>query len=147
MIMKLKKKLLLVADSKIAKFYFAEGFEIKTLIKEVNIEELEIHHDRQTKKTGRFRKSSGSGPRFFDPHSDAKDLDRKEFCKEIIQQTLDILSEVHYDQLILVCGPKMLGDFRNAKFHDIDIVEVGKEMTHYNMKTIEEEILGDLKFK
>ncbi|NRA73995.1 MAG: host attachment protein [Rickettsiales bacterium] len=142
-----KKKLLLVADLKIAKFYLAENFKIKNLIKEINSEELEIHHDRQARKTGRFHKSSGSGPRFFDPPSTAKEIDRKDFCKVIIQEILHLVSETHYDQVILICGPKMLGDIRSTKFKDMDVMEFGKELTHCDMKTIEEEILKELKFK
>lgn len=147
---KTKKRLLLVADSKLAKFYLAEGFKIKNLVKEISVDELDIHHDRQARKTGRFHKSSGSGPRFFDPHSTAKELDRKDFCKVVIQDILDLLSEGNYDQLILVCGPKMLGDFRNEftpSFKDINIVEFGKELIHHDITEIEKEILNELKFK
>ena len=150
MTVKPKRRLLLVADSKLAKFYLAEGFKITNLIKEITSEDFEIDHGRQPRKTGRFNKSSGSGPRFFDPHSDAKELDRRGFCKIIVQEILNFLDKDHYDQLILVCGPKMLGDLRSdltPKFKNIDIKEFGKELIHDNIKQIEEEVLNELKFK
>ena len=145
---KIQKKLLLVADSKIAKFYLAEDFKIKSLIKKISSEE--IHHSRQQRKDGKFDKSAGSNYRFFDPHSEPKDLDRNDFCKIIIHEIIKFFEENDYDQLILVCGPKMLGDLRNkfpTKFKNIDIKEFIKEITHDNLKQIENEVLQELKFK
>mgnify|MGYP003999288987 CR=1 FL=1 len=150
MIHKIKKKLLLIADAKLAKFYLAEDFKIKSLVKEFTVEDAKIHHDRQLRKTGKFNKSSGSGPRFFDPHSEAKDLDRSDFCKAIMYEMSKLFDETSYDQLILVCGPKMLGGLRNefpAKLKAIDIKEFRKELIHDNVKQIEEEVLEELKFK
>jgi protein required for attachment to host cells len=149
MINKAKKKLLLVADSKSAKFYRAEDFEIKALLREFSAEDLEIHHHRQERKTGKFNKL-GANARFFDPHTEAKDLDRRDFCKFLIHEVSKIFEEEHYDQLILVCGPKMLGDFRDDfphSFRNIEIKECIKELIHDNMKELEEKVLGELKFK
>jgi len=143
------KKILLIADSKTAKFYLVENFKIQSLIKELSSEELKIHHARQEKKTGRFDKS-GLGSRFLDTHSEAKDLDRKDFCKIIVHDLSRLLDETKYDQLILVCAPKTLGDIRSnfpAKFKDIHITEVVKEITHADISQIEKEVLYKLKFK
>jgi protein required for attachment to host cells len=159
MIKKHKRRLLLVADSRLAKFYSAEDFEIKGLVKEVSSDDSNIHHHRQEKTDGRFGKS-GSNPRFFDPHSEAKDLDRKDFCKIVTQEVLKFFDDSRkdrYDQLILVCGPKMLGDLRDDFSHHahlthIDIQECVKELIHdntmhYSIKQLEDKVLKVLKFK
>jgi protein required for attachment to host cells len=149
MIEKPKIKLLLVVDSKLAKFYLAEDFKITRLIKEDSSEDLLAHHHRQERSDGRFAKS-GSNPRFFDKHSDAKDLDREEFCKLVMHEVVKLFEESHYDQLILVCGPKVLGDLRRDIPHslkNVDIKECIKELIHDDIRELEDKVLGSLKFK
>ena len=145
--MKTKKALMLVADSKIGKFYLAENFKISSLIEELKYDDVCVYHTKEN--LGRFPKSGGAF-REFAPHTDPKEVNRHCFSKNLAHKLHSLLEGEKYDQLILVCGSKILGDIRKDlpahALKTIDVKEVQKDIAHHNQTELQAEVLDKLKF-
>ena len=143
----MNKKIILVTDSKIAKFYKVIGLKIKELIATYTAEEFNIPHKKQSLRTGFQKGHASGGAHFFDPHSEAKNLDRKQFCKKIVELLSKELSRDTFSELIVIAEPKSLGDLRyylNGKFKHIEQREISKDLTHAKENEIETAALSHL---
>ena len=122
-------KIILVIDAKFAKIYDAEGLVIKSLISEYTADEFGIEHKKQSLRTG-FNKQSNGGAHFFDPHTEAKEIERAEFSKKISTIIKEKISSNHFSELIVIAAPKMLNLMRKnfAKLPKIAIKEIAKDL-------------------
>lgn len=132
-------KLVVVASEKNAKIYEALGFKIKNLIKEFTAEEFNIHHKRQALHQGLTMPDSNPS-HFFDPHSEAQNLDRDAFARVIIDQLIKTYQPNHTNNLILIAPAKMLGDLRKhlpKQLQHIPLKEVVKDIPNAKNEEIE----------
>jgi len=87
-------------------FYEARGLNI--IGKPTQIE-LDIkYHSRNEKREGYFHKRSVQGA-FFDPHTSSRDLEHDNCAREIIKHLEARLATTHYDELVILLEPKLLG--------------------------------------
>src|ERR1700722_8870043 len=134
------KKLIIVADSKHAKFYKAIGLKLKEAIGMLHAQSLKAPHKRQELRTGFYHKASTSS-HFFDPHTEARNIERHEFCKEAINHLHTLYHQESYHEIIVVAEPKMLGEIRNNLSPELKKViskEISKDLVHAKHHEIEE---------
>jgi protein required for attachment to host cells len=130
-------KLILIVDSKFAKIYRAEGLQLKNLISEYTSDELGVNHKKQSLRTG-FKKQAGGMAHFFDPHNEAKDLERCDFSKKIAKIVKDILKNGDFSEIILIASQKVLNLMRKymQKIVNIEIKEIVKDLVHSSEEQI-----------
>jgi protein required for attachment to host cells len=127
-----RERLVLIVDSKCAKFFHTKNFKMKGEIHLSNIEDFGIAHKAHSVHTG--------GAHTLD-HSDAKALDRQDFCKKIMHSVQDEYHQHKFEELIIIAGPKILGDLRAnmpKELKHLDIQEIHKDLTHFSKEKIEE---------
>ena len=125
------KKLVLIIDAKFAKLYNAEGLKIRSLISKYTPDEFDIVHKKQSLRTG-FKKQTSGAAHFFDPHTEAKDIERSEFSKKISEIIKNKVNGSNFSELIIIAAPKMLNLMRKHlfKFIKIEVKEVAKDLIH-----------------
>ena len=107
----MNKKLIVVANRRKVQYFLAKGIKLKDLLEEHNIEELNLNHIIPSKHDGFFNKRSQQS-HFFDPHTDPKDLIKEDFAKVIVKQIEKTHGQKHFDQIILIAEPQILGHIR-----------------------------------
>ena len=84
---------------------------------------------------------SGKQAHVLDSKHNAKELDRKAFCKQVINQVRDELHHNAFEELVIIAGPKVLGDIRTMlpkEIKHLDIQEIHKDLTHFSKEKIEQ---------
>lgn len=124
-------KLVLIIDTKFAKLYNAEGLKIRNLISEYTAGEFDIGHKKQSLRTG-FKKQTAGPAHFFDPHTEAKDIERSEFSKKISEIIKSKVNSSNFSELIIIAAPKMLSLMRKhlVKLVKIQVKEIAKDLIH-----------------
>ncbi len=140
----MSKKLIVVADTKVAIFYKALGLKIKEQKSQIKAEDIGIEHNPPSKREGFFH--IGSSPsHFFDPHSEAKNINREEFAKKVVDQINSLYNQERFDELIMVAEPKTLGELRSNLPHNLKSIvskEVPKELVYVDKEEIEVQVFG-----
>lgn len=137
-------KLITVADSKHARFYKASGLKIKEPIGMIRAQSLKIAHERQELRTGFYHRSS-TPSHFFDPHTEAKDIERHEFSKELVKHLHNLFHQDHYKEIIIVAEPKVLGEIRKnltTELKSLVTKEIPKDLVHSTHEEIEENVFA-----
>ncbi|AIL13155.1 hypothetical protein IM40_05980 [Candidatus Paracaedimonas acanthamoebae] len=134
--------LILIMDSKVAKFYSSKGNRVQDLLKSVKAEKwwkILLQKGRDN-----FFHKMGVSSHFFDPRHEAKENKRKSFSLEISRGLKSILKFYPTECIVVFADPKMLGDLRKTldpKFKAFIYKEVSKDLTHCTLQ----EISGHLK--
>ncbi|MBP9791604.1 MAG: host attachment protein [Rickettsiales bacterium] len=126
-----RERLVLIVDAKCAKFFHTKNFKMKGEIHLSTIDDFDISH--------KVHSSSVVSPILDTGH--AKELDRKDFCKKVMHAVQDEYHQHKFDELIIVAGPKILGDLRTntpKELKHLDIQEIHKDLTHFSKEKIEE---------
>jgi protein required for attachment to host cells len=134
------KTLIIISDSKDCRFYEAVGFKIKKLIKHLSFDDMFSSHKKQLARMGLYRKGS-SPASLFDPHSDPKELDRKDFCAAVIKELNALDTGKEFSKIILAADPKTLGELRSdmSKAHQQKVAkEIHKDLIHLNQQELED---------
>jgi protein required for attachment to host cells len=83
-------------------------------------------------KPGRSFDSAGGGRHAMEYKSDAKHEDERAFADLLVSVLQEAQGRKHYDQLILIAPPKMLGDLRAAlpeALKAVTCAEINKDLT------------------
>ncbi len=137
------KKLILVADGGSAAFYEAVGLKVKKLLEKIVASQIEPPHKRQDLHTG-YTKKPRLPSRFYDPHNDARDIERDHFARYLVEKVSD--KKAH--ELILVAEPKMLHLLRVHLAHLAKemrpevIKEISKDLTQASREEIEKHVFS-----
>lgn len=136
--MLVSKKLLLIADSKVAKFYSAKGNKVQSLLKGIKSNTWWKLFTR--KGHNNFFQRMSVTSHFLDPRHDAKENERKSFSIEIKHTLCKILESYPAEGIIIFADAKMLGELRktlNSTLNDMVCKEVIKDLTHCTLQEIE----------
>ncbi len=106
-----KNNILLVADSAKAKIYRIKNFKVDALVKDIKASDTINVHKQQRIKDNFYHKASLQS-HFFDPRSNIKQINRKNFSKEISHSLLGLYKENPFKGLFIIAEPKILGDLR-----------------------------------
>jgi protein required for attachment to host cells len=132
------RKLVIVADAARAYFAVGEQKRLHRIILEMNNEDLGTH-EPDPKRNGR----TIGGFNFYDPHTDAKESESQAFVKKIIDTLNHFMQEQHYESLILVATPKMLGLIRKKLNPHWNIAHsLALEATQMSLQELEEKVFG-----
>ena len=132
------RKLAIVADA--AKAYFAVGEQKRfhRIILEMTNEELHTH-EPDPKRNGR----TIGGLNFYDPHTDPKESESQAFVKKIMDSLNHLMQEQHYESLVLVATPKMLGLIRKKlNPHWTVAHSLPLEATQMSLEELEKKVFG-----
>lgn len=100
------KKLVVVADGSRAQILSAKGRKLHNVIHRCENKELNTHEVNPRKD------SVNSGGHFYDPSTDPRDHEKANFAKDLSDSIHTMVRDGHYDSLILVASPQMLGLLR-----------------------------------
>lgn len=137
-------KLIVVADAKQAEFYKAVGLKITHKENTLHLEDVVATHKRQDLKQG-FNKKGSSPSHFFDPHTEADEIERKEFGRKLTNELNILCNKEKYDELILIATPKILGEIRanlDKQLKNILTKEIAKELVGSDTVVLEQQIFG-----
>ncbi|MBN9412648.1 MAG: host attachment protein [Candidatus Paracaedimonas acanthamoebae] len=129
--------LVLITDSKVAKFYSSKGKKVQHLLKGIKAEKwwkVLLQKGRDN-----FFRKRGVSSHFLDPHHEAKENERRSFSLEISRVLENILKLYPTECIIVFSEPKMLGELRknlDPKFKDFIHKEVSKDLTHCTLQEI-----------
>lgn len=129
--------LILIMDSKVAKFYSSKGRQVQKLLKSIKAEKW-WEGLIQKGRDNFFHKMGGSS-HFLDPHHEAKENERRKFSLEISRVFKDILKFYPTECIIIFSEPKMLGELRknlDPQFRALIYKEISKDLTHYTPNDI-----------
>ncbi len=127
------ERLILIVDSRCAKFFHTNNFKMKGEIHLINIEDCHIHH-----KT--FH-SHGHQAHHTDGTHDVKSISRSEFTKYVMHKILDEYHNQKFIELVLIAGPKIIGDLRHSipkELIHLSIREIQKDLSHFSKNEIEQ---------
>ena len=102
----MNKKLVIVADGARAQILMAKGRKLHEVLEKKKNEDLNTHSANGVKD------SFNSGGHFYDAPTDPKDHEKALFAKSLSHDIDVMLRDDHYDSLILVAPPQMLGLLR-----------------------------------
>jgi protein required for attachment to host cells len=106
-----KNNILLVADSSKAKIYKVKNFRVESLVEDIKASDtIKIH--KQPRVKDNFYQKASLQSHFFDPRSQIKQINRKNFSKEISHSLLRLYKEKPFNSLFIIAEPKILGDLR-----------------------------------
>jgi protein required for attachment to host cells len=111
-------------------------------IESFTVEGLGIHLHTQALRDGFYQK--GSMPtHFWDPHSQAADIEREQFCKKLTQELKRIQHQEYFERLLILAESKMLGKVREHLDHHLfgNVVEVSKNVTNMPVSALRDYIL------
>lgn len=138
------QKVVVIANSNICHFYESIGIKLHNHIETIKAEELFEHHRKQELRTGFYQK--GSGPsHFFDPTTEAKDIDRLHFVKEVVHRLSKVFETHKFDGIIITADPKTLGVIRKElpkNLKDNVITDIAKDIVDFSAKDMEEAIFN-----
>lgn len=126
------RRFILLADSHNALFLATEGLKITSVLGRYSLEELGLTHNRPENKEGLNYKTS-AGSHFFDPHSDAKAVERAQFAHKIGAIASKIVWDEKYDEVYIVAEAKMLGELK-LHLTDFAIKRITKELSKNLLK-------------
>lgn len=126
------RRFILLADAHKALFLETDGLKISNVLGRHSIEELGITHNRPENKEGLNYKTS-AGSHFFDPHSDAKEVERSQFAHKIGAMASEVVWNEKYDEVFIVAEPKMLGELK-SHLTDFTRERVTKEISKNLLK-------------
>lgn len=135
-----RERLVLIVDSKCAKFFHTKNFKMKGEVHLSKIADFNISHKTQSIHTGGAHKA-GTQSHVLDPKGNAKELDRKDFCKKVMHEVVDEFHQNKFEELVIIAGPKILGEIRSAtpkELKQLDIKEIHKDLTHFSKEKIEQ---------
>lgn len=127
-----RERLVLIVDAKCAKFFHTKNFKMKGEVHLSKIDDFDISH--------KVHSVSAAGSPILDT-GHAKELDRKDFCKKVMRVVQDEYHEHKFEELIIIAGPKILGDLRAnmpKELKHLHIQEIHKDLTHFSKEKIEE---------
>ena len=131
------KTLILITDSKVAKFYSSKGSHVQDLLKSIAAEKwwkMLIQKGRDN-----FFHKMGVSSHFFDPHHEAKENERRSFSLEIKYTLKNVLKSYPADCIVICSEPKMLGELRKnlaSEFKALIHKEINKDLTHCTLQEI-----------
>jgi protein required for attachment to host cells len=140
-------KLVAVANSIRMVLYEASGIKVTNKLTELPIVP-EVHHHHNIEKSQSYYHKKSAPLSLFEPHSPAKDLE----YHEAAQKVAEILEEKinnnipHYNKLIIIAEPKMLGAIRQALSKNLQKIiykEIAKDLVNEDIKFIEKSIFTD----
>jgi len=79
-----------------------------SLVKEIIADLDEVHE-----KPGRTHDSMGSGRHAIEPHTDRREVEKKDFAAKILENLSQDSKQNQFERLILISDPKMLGLINN----------------------------------
>lgn len=140
----MSNKLIVVVDAKNATFYKAVGLKVTEQKLHLNADEFNIGHKHPPRREGFYH--VGSSPsHYFDPRSEFKNLERKEFCKEVSNQIHEVCNQEKIDEVIIAAEPKTLGDLRDnfdPKLKQLVKKEVAKDLIHADKDEIQDAVFS-----
>ena len=136
-----RERLVLIVDAKCATFFHTKSFKMKGEIHLSKIADFEISHKPPHSINGATVKQD----HMVDQKGHAKELERKDFCKKVLHAVQDELHHNIFEELIIIAGPKILGDLRAMmpkELKHLQIQEIHKDLTHFSKEKIEEYLKG-----
>lgn len=136
-------KLIAVMDISVLKLFTAQGLKITA---NVGVHDLKSGNDHREERQQSFHANKSGPSSYFDPHTDAKEIDLKDASKkasEIIENYVQKNSDCK--EVIVAADAKMLGAIRgqiggNSK--KLVSKELSKDLTHLSIEAIEKSIFS-----
>lgn len=139
-------KLIALASSVKVVLYEASGVKVNKKLEELPVVS-EVHHHHNLEKSQSYYNKKSAPLSLFEPHTSAKDIEYNaaarrisEILEEKIQNNL-----AHYNKLIIVAEPKMLGELRQMLSNNVQKIiykEIAKNLVNADIKSVEESIFG-----
>jgi protein required for attachment to host cells len=134
----IRKKLIIIIDKNHLRLFEGIGFKITKQINEIQVEHKHPHPGLRQSFRGN---SVSAAAHFFDPHTDADEVELEEHAKTIIEHLKAFYSQTNeFASAILVAAPKMLGLVRknlDQKIKNIITKEIPKDLSYHDKTQIE----------
>jgi protein required for attachment to host cells len=134
-----RERLILIIDAKCAKFFHTKNFKMKGEIHLSTVEDSDIAKKIHSLHVGGA--NHGKQSHDIDAKGNARELNRKDFCKQVIHKVQDEFHSHKFEELVIIAGPKILGDIRAMmpkELKHLNIKEIHKDLTHFSKDKIEE---------
>jgi protein required for attachment to host cells len=140
-------KLIAVASSVKMVLYEATGIKVTKKLEELPVTS-EAHHHHNAEKSQSYYHKKSAPLSLFEPHSSVKDLEYSEAAKRIVEVLEKKINNniSHYNKLIIIAEPKMLGSIRQALSKNLQKIiykEIAKDLVDEDIKFIEKSIFTD----
>ncbi len=136
------KRLIIAANHRQARFIESHGLNVKNLV-------LDIHNEHEgavelVRHSSSYARESGPHSS-LDHHTPLKTIEKEDFAHKIAHSLKATLNnDKHYEEVILLAEPKMLGllreELKKSQPHLSIYKEISLDPAHMDLKTIEEKV-------